>query len=83
MRRVGRDCESMSTSETAQGRSPSTSRMRHVSLNGSGRVHEKVRLEEGLERTVRWYRDNEAWWRKLEWMKVVPVRTASGEVEYH
>ena len=42
-----------------------------------------VTFEAGLERTVRWYRENEAWWRKLEWMKVVPVRTATGEVEYH
>ncbi|MEQ8165635.1 MAG: GDP-mannose 4,6-dehydratase, partial [Alphaproteobacteria bacterium] len=24
-----------------------------------------VTLEEGLERTVRWYLDNEAWWRAL------------------
>jgi dTDP-glucose 4,6-dehydratase len=37
----------------------------------------------GLRRTVAWYADNEAWWRRLEWMKVVPVRTASGEIEYH
>lgn len=43
----------------------------------------KVEFEAGLERTISWYRDNEAWWRKLEWMKLVPVRTASGEVEYH
>jgi dTDP-glucose 4,6-dehydratase len=43
----------------------------------------QVEFEDGLEQTIRWYRENEAWWRKLEWMKVVPVRTASGEVEYH
>jgi dTDP-glucose 4,6-dehydratase len=43
----------------------------------------EVSLEEGLARTVAWYRDNEAWWRKLEWMKVVPVRTAGGATEYH
>lgn len=43
----------------------------------------KVRFEDGLERTVDWYRRNEPWWRKLDWMKVVPVRTASGEIEYH
>ena len=42
-----------------------------------------VGFDDGLERTIAWYRDNEAWWRKLEWMKDVPVRTASGEVEYH
>jgi dTDP-glucose 4,6-dehydratase len=45
--------------------------------------HPRVRFDEGLERTMAWYRDNEVWWRKLEWMKVVPVRTTSGEVEYH
>jgi dTDP-glucose 4,6-dehydratase len=43
----------------------------------------KMPFEAGLERTVRWYSENEEWWRKLEWMKVVPVRTASGEVEHH
>jgi dTDP-glucose 4,6-dehydratase len=43
----------------------------------------QVGFEEGLARTVRWYADNEAWWRKLEWMKVVPVRTPEGTVEYH
>lgn len=42
-----------------------------------------VTFEEGLERTVAWYAAHEAWWRRLEWMKVVPVRTASGTVEYH
>ena len=25
-----------------------------------------VTVEEGLERTVRWYLDNEAWWRALQ-----------------
>jgi dTDP-glucose 4,6-dehydratase len=43
----------------------------------------EVSFEAGLERTIRWYVENEAWWRKLEWMKVVPVRTASGKTEYH
>jgi dTDP-glucose 4,6-dehydratase len=42
-----------------------------------------VGFEEGLERTVEWYRANEEWWRKLEWMKVVPVRLATGEIQLH
>ncbi len=42
-----------------------------------------VDFHDGLERTIDWYRRNEPWWRKLEWMKVVPVRTASGEIENH
>ena len=25
----------------------------------------RTRFEEGLERTVAWYRDNEAWWRAI------------------
>jgi len=43
----------------------------------------EVTFADGLERTIRWFAANEDWWRKLEWMKVVPVRTASGRVEYH
>lgn len=43
----------------------------------------EVGFEDGLRRTIEWYADNEPWWRQLEWMKVVPVRTASGEVEFH
>jgi len=43
----------------------------------------QVSFEDGLERTIAWYAANEPWWRRLEWMKHVPVRTASGEIEYH
>ena len=43
----------------------------------------QVSFEDGLERTVAWYRVNEAWWRRQEWMKRVPVRTKNGLVEYH
>jgi len=43
----------------------------------------QVEFEDGLERTIRWYADHESWWRRLEWMKHVPVRTASGDVEFH
>ncbi|HEY3317433.1 MAG TPA: dTDP-glucose 4,6-dehydratase [Coriobacteriia bacterium] len=42
-----------------------------------------VGFDEGLRRTIEWYAGNEEWWRRLEWMKHVPVRTASGAVEYH
>jgi dTDP-glucose 4,6-dehydratase len=42
-----------------------------------------VGFEDGLERTLAWYRANEDWWRKLEWMKHVPVRTSSGQLENH
>ncbi len=43
----------------------------------------QVSFEGGLQSTISWYVENEAWWRKLEWMKVVPVRAASGRIEYH
>lgn len=41
----------------------------------------EVAFEAGLERTIEWYRAHEDWWRKLEWMKHVPVRTSSGAIE--
>ena len=43
----------------------------------------KVSFEEGLERTIRWYRDNEAWWRPQIWMRHIPIITASGKREMH
>lgn len=43
----------------------------------------RVEFRDGLRKTVEWYKDHEAWWRRLEWMKVVPVRTTTGKVEYH
>jgi dTDP-glucose 4,6-dehydratase len=43
----------------------------------------EVALREGLERTLAWYRDNESWWRRLEWMKHVSVRTTDGTIQEH
>ena len=43
----------------------------------------KLSFEEGLERTVRWYRDNEAWWRPQIWMRHIPIITAAGKREMH
>lgn len=40
-------------------------------------------FENGLEKTVRWYENNRAWWEKLLWMRHVPIMTESGKVEYH
>ena len=37
-----------------------------------------VTLEEGLERTVRWYLDNEAWWRPLQARAGVGKRLGTG-----
>ncbi len=40
-------------------------------------------FEEGLEQTIRWYKDNEAWWRRIEWMKNIRIITKSGKLELH
>ncbi len=38
---------------------------------------------EGLERTVKWYVDNEKWWRKMLWMREIPIVTSTGKRELH
>lgn len=43
----------------------------------------KLKFEEGIERTIRWYRDNEAWWRPQMWMRHIPIITAAGKREMH
>ena len=43
----------------------------------------KLSFEEGLERTIRWYRDNENWWRPQIWMRHIPIITATGKREMH
>jgi dTDP-glucose 4,6-dehydratase len=43
----------------------------------------KVAFEAGLERTIRWYRENEAWWRPQMWMRHIPIITANGKKELH
>jgi dTDP-glucose 4,6-dehydratase len=40
-------------------------------------------LDDGLLRTIEWYDHNREWWRTQEWMKLVPVRTQDGCIEYH
>jgi dTDP-glucose 4,6-dehydratase len=40
-------------------------------------------FEDGLERTIRWYRDNEDWWRPQMWMRHIPIITAAGRREMH
>jgi len=42
-----------------------------------------VNFETGLERTMAWYAAHEEWWRKLEWMRHVPVRTVDGTIQDH
>lgn len=40
-------------------------------------------IDQGLEKTVKWYQDNEEWWQPITWMKQVKVRTKSGNEELH
>jgi len=43
----------------------------------------RVDWEEGLERTIAWYKDNEDWWRKQLWMREIPIISAAGKRELH
>lgn len=43
----------------------------------------RLGFEQGLERTVRWYRENEVWWRPQMWMRHIPIVTAAGNREMH
>ncbi len=43
----------------------------------------RLSFEEGLERTIRWYRENESWWRPQMWMRHIPIVTAKGKREMH
>jgi dTDP-glucose 4,6-dehydratase len=40
-------------------------------------------FEDALERTIRWYRKNEHWWRPQMWMRHIPIVTATGKREMH
>lgn len=39
--------------------------------------------EEGLQKTIDWYRNHEAYWSKQMWMRQIPIITASGKREMH
>lgn len=40
-------------------------------------------FEVGLKQTIKWYRDNESWWRRIEWMKCIRITTKSGDIELY
>jgi dTDP-glucose 4,6-dehydratase len=40
-------------------------------------------LDAGLDRTIQWYRENEPWWRKRQWIAHVPLETPGAEIVYH
>lgn len=39
--------------------------------------------EEGLKKTIQWYKDNRPWWEKQLWMRDVPIITKNGRMELH
>jgi dTDP-glucose 4,6-dehydratase len=41
------------------------------------------RFENGLEQTIKWYKDNKKWWEPLIWMRHVPIVNKQGKVEYY
>jgi len=43
----------------------------------------EVAWEEGLRRTIDWYKRNQEWWVKMAWMREIPIITASGKREMH
>lgn len=40
----------------------------------------KTTFEEGMAKTIEWYKNNLTWWKKLEWMKEVPITLEDGTV---
>jgi len=43
----------------------------------------KVSLEEGLQKTIDWYKYNQEFWQKQIWMRKIPVTTKDGKMLYH
>jgi len=43
----------------------------------------KTSFEEGLDRTIAWYRDHPDWWGSMRWMRHIPIVTSDGNREMH
>jgi len=43
----------------------------------------KTTWEDGLNRTIQWYKENRKWWEKQLWMRAVPIITKGGKKEIH
>lgn len=43
----------------------------------------EISWQVGLARTIKWYVDNEKWWRKMLWMREIPIVTSTGKRELH
>ncbi|OEU50568.1 MAG: epimerase [Desulfobulbaceae bacterium S5133MH15] len=59
----------------------------HISSTEKGEQTLGIRpgrpFELGLQETIKWYDENHDWWKPLEWMKEVKIKTKSGKVERH
>jgi dTDP-glucose 4,6-dehydratase len=42
-----------------------------------------ISWQEGLKKTIQWYRDNQSAWSRQLFMRQIPIITASGKLEYH
>jgi dTDP-glucose 4,6-dehydratase len=43
----------------------------------------RIRMEDGLDMTIDWYRKNRAWWEKQLWMREVPIIVKGGKTVVH
>jgi len=43
----------------------------------------RVSFEEGLDRTIAWYKANRPWWEKQLWLREIPIITKTGRREMH
>lgn len=43
----------------------------------------RISFEEGLQKTIDWYKSHSRWWKKLIWMRMVPVCAKNGKIEMH
>lgn len=43
----------------------------------------KIGFEDGLDKTIEWYKNNRSWWEEQLWMREIPIITKSGKKEIH
>lgn len=46
-------------------------------------INPGMSFEEGLMKTIEWYKKNQEWWKKIEWLKNIKIMTKSGKMELH
>lgn len=40
-------------------------------------------FEQGIDKTIEWYKNNPDWWKGLLWMRQVPIKNKDGKIGYH